>query len=253
MLWYITRQINGEGAFVDVRRFWWSNHLLWSKMIQGLIYALQLMNDFFSHKVSDKHLTKWRFKKGKNLYIFSNPSLKCFFCFCTTQNHKSHWWKIHGVHQQHQDVSEVRIQREWKDHPLDRSTVDPLENAAKWLICLLPFNWTLPFLWGGGAGLLPAEASSAQRRSKWFGGTQSAHGADSPSFLSGTVSAPQAAEGGRDGETGPAGPVSISGGQCGHLVRRKRPQTDLYPISNRSHSSIIKNLVKTTLETAFVC
>lgn len=109
----------------------------------------------------------------------------------------------------------------------------PVSNSDEWLICVLPINWTLPSF---GAGFLPAEAPSAQRRSKWFGGTQSAHGADSPSLLSGTVSAPEASQGGRDGQTGPAGRVSISGGQWGHLVRCKRLQTELCIFTSPSHS-----------------
>lgn len=42
------------------------------------------------------------------------------------QGSEPHRREVHGVHLQHQDVSEVRIQRKWEDHPLDRSRYDEL-------------------------------------------------------------------------------------------------------------------------------
>lgn len=121
---------------------------------------------------------------------------------------------------------------------------DPL---GQWLICVLPLNWPLPLF---GAGLLPAEASSAQRRSKWFGWTQSAPGADRASLLPGPVSTPQAAKGGRHGQTGSAGGVSISGGQCSRLVPRKRLQTEMCVFQSRFHWRREKKRVTTTLANA---
>lgn len=55
-----------------------------------------------------------------------------------------------------------------------------------------------------GAGVLPAKGVSAQRRSKRLRGTQPANRAARPGLLLGTVSTPQTAERGWDGQTGPA-------------------------------------------------
>lgn len=69
-----------------------------------------------------------------------------------------------------------------------------------------------------GAGVLSAKRVSAQRRSKWLRGAQSAYRTDRPGLLLGIVSTPQTAERGWDGQTGPAYHFWITRGQRARLL-----------------------------------
>lgn len=64
-----------------------------------------------------------------------------------------------------------------------------------------------------GAGVLPAMGGSAQRWNQWLRWTQSAYRTDCPGILPGTVSTPQTAERGWNGQTGPACHFWITRGQ----------------------------------------
>lgn len=85
-------------------------------------------------------------------------------CACVPQSYKPHRWEIHGVHQQYEDVPEVRIQRKRKDHPLDRSTYDDLKILTQ--VHLKPSPPPFTCMCTFCAGVLPAEGGSSQRRSE---------------------------------------------------------------------------------------